>query len=706
MFQFTGYTKPNWFYKPLRWAQLTLTDDDPGTFDPDRWLAYFKDIKAQGAVLSTGGYIAYHPSKIPHQYVSPKVNENNDVFGYLVENCRKMGLAVLVRTDPHAVHNEQKEAHPEWIFTTADGNPRSHWSMPGVWVTCALGPCNYSFMTEVNKEIVATYGVDGVFANRWAGSGLCYCENCRKMFREKTGLELPKALVLSDPSYKAYIQFQQERLFEICTHWDEEIRKISPYARFIPNSGGGALSGLDMRWLGDYSDILFADKQARSKTMPLWANGKNGKEFRSVMGNKPIGGIFSMGMEETYRWKDSVQDSEEIRLWVADGVAQGLTVWFTKFHGKIYDRRWMDTVKDLYNRYAAWEPYLRNTGNLARVGLVYSQSTAKYYGAEKAREKVEEHILGTYQALIEARIPFEMVHESYLGDAAYLSAFKTLILPNVACLSRDQNEGLKAFVSSGGGLLAAYETSLYDEEGNRKANFGLSELFGVDCGGNPEGPMKNSYLRLNPGSSGLPHPVIAGFGDTERIINGAYRLPVKENIPFPDKPVTFIPPYPDLPMEEVFPREDLRDCAELYLREYGSGRVAYFPWDIDRLFWELLTEDHLRLFTNTLDWVSREERLITLTGPGIFDVAVWKQEKSLTVHLINMTNPMFMRGAVRELIPSYPQDLSLVLPEGVKPVSVQLLSTGQQAPYRLEGRKISLRVPSFLDHELVAINIA
>ncbi|MDR2094800.1 MAG: beta-galactosidase trimerization domain-containing protein [Treponema sp.] len=704
MFQFTGYTKPNWFLKPLRWAQLTLTDDDPGTFDPDRWLAYFKDIKAQGAVLSTGGYIAYHPSKIPLHYVSPKVNDDNDVFGYMVEGCRKMDMTVLVRTDPHAVHREQKEAHPEWIFTAADGKLRPHWSMPDVWVTCALGPYNYSFMTDVYKEIVEAYGVEGVFANRWAGSGLCYCENCRNMFREKTGLELPAAPVLSDPAYKAYIAFRQERLFEICRHWDGEIRKISPYARFIPNSGGGSLSGLDMRWLGDYSDILFADKQARSKTMPLWANGKNGKEFRAVMGNKPIGGIFSMGAEAAYRWKDSVQDNEEIRLWVADGVAQGLTVWFTKFHGKIYDRRWMDTVKDLYRRYAEWEPYLRNTGNLARVGLVYSQETGLYYGGEQGREKVEDHILGAYQSLIEARIPFEMVHASYLKDPGHLSAYKTLILPNIACLSDEQNEGLKAFVSSGGGLLATCETSLYDEKGNKRANFGLADIFGVDRAGEVQGPLKNSYLRLNAGSAGAVHPVIAGFGDTDRIINGVYRLPVRENTPFQDKPVTFIPPYPDLPMEEVYPREDLRDKAELYLRDYGSGRAAYFPWDIDRLFWELLTEDHLRLFINTLDWLSREDRLLTITGPGVFDVAVWKQERSLTVHLVNMTNPMFMRGAVRELIPSHPQELSLLLPEGVKPATVRFLSTGRQAEYRLEGQRLKLQVPSFPDHEVIAID--
>ena len=703
MFNYHGFTVKDWFNKAMRWAQLTLTDDDPLTFDPDFWLNYFKEIKADGAVISSGGYIAYYPSRLPMHYVSPGVSESNDVFGYIVEKCRRMDMSVIVRTDPHALHDDRKNKRPDFIAVTKEGEFRKHWSMDGAWVSCALGPMNFEFMNEVNKEIVSMYGVDAVFANRWAGSGLCYCDNCKKLFMEKYGLDLPKALVLSDPSYKAYLEFNQNRLFELCKFWDSEIRKISPYARFIHNSGGGAVSGLDMRWLGDYSDLLFADRQARPKNFPLWSNGQNGKEFRAVMHNKPVGGIFSMGFEGVQRWKDSVQGREELKLFVSEGVLQGLRLWFTKFHGKIYDKRWLNTVKELYNRYAAWEPYLRNTANLARVAIVYSQKTGKYYGGEKAREKTESPLNGLYQALTESRIPFEMVHESYLVDLEHLSRYKTLIFPNIACLSEAQCNGIKAFVRAGGGIVATFETSLYDEEGNRRDNFGLAELFGVDASGGIEGPMKNSYLRLE--AKTPLHPVLQGFHDTERIVNGTLRLPVKANMDFPDKPITLIPPYPDLPMEEVYPRKDHTGIAELYLSTHGQGRSAYFPWDIDKVLWELLIEDHLRLFINTVNWVHREEHIVSLKGPGLFDIAVWQQEKSIAIHLLNMTNPMYMNGQVREILPSFPQELCFVLPEGIKVRGVKLLSRGEAAEYSREGQNLKLTIPSFMDHEVVAIDI-
>jgi hypothetical protein len=159
-------------------------------------------------------------------------------------------------------------------------------------------------------------------------------------------------------------------------------------------------------------------------------------------------------------------------------------------------------------------------------------------------------------------------------------------------------------------------------------------------------------------------------------------------------------------MEEVFPRQDHTNTAELYLRSYGQGRVAYFPWDIDALFWDQFVLDHLRLFINTVDWVNAEDRLVTLEGKGLFDIAVWQQKESLSVQLLNMTNAMYMQGPVRELLPSFPQTLTLILPEGIRPAAVKLLSTGKPAQYKVEGRKLTVSVPSFLDHEVIAIDRA
>src|SRR6202035_3762478 len=320
---------------------------------------------------------------------------------------------VLFRS-AHACHQDVYEAHPDWIMVDANGNKVRHPSDKDFWLTCALGPYNFEFMTAIHEEIMTKYMVDGIFTNRWAGSGMCYCEHCQENFRAFSGMDLPRTHNPQDPARRQYIIWRQQRLFELWRLWNSRIQHINPNASYIANAGGGALSELDMKTVGELAPTLFADRQARSGLTAPWANGKNGKEYRSTLGRKPIGGIFSVGTEESYRWKDSVQSGAEIRLWAIDGIANDLRPWFTKFGGTLYDKRWLKPVEDLYVWHHKNERYLRNEEPLARVGMVYSQQTSHFYGGERARAKVEDHTLGYYQALIESRIPFEMVHDGLL----------------------------------------------------------------------------------------------------------------------------------------------------------------------------------------------------------------------------------------------------------------------------------------------------
>jgi len=695
--------EPGWFDRPMRWAQLTLVENDPGRYDRQFWLDYFARLHADGACLSAGGVVAYYPTKIPLHHRSAWMG-NADPFGDLFAGCRRLGMAVIARTDPHAVHQDVYDAHPDWIAVDAEGQKRRHWASPELWVTCALGPYNFEFMTAVHKEIASSYAVDGIFSNRWSGSGMCYCEHCRRNFRAATGFELPRTTDVRDAARRAHFEWQQDRLFELWRRWDREIRAMNPRARFIANSGGGALSPLDMRTIGELSDILFADRQARRGATPIWVNGKSAKEYRAALGSKPIGGIFSVGVEEPYRWKDSVQADAEVRMWVAEGTANGMRPWFTKFSATLYDTRWLATVEQIYAWHYRAERYLRNVRPLARVGLVYSQQTATFYGGERARERVEDHTLGVYQALVEARVPFEMVHDRLL-DRDHLQAFALLVLPNIACLSNAQCDELRAFVRAGGSLIATLETSLYDEHGARRSDFGLADLFGVRFDGRIEGPMQNSYLRLErDGATGAFHPLLAGLEEAPRIINGVRRVDVTPVVGAA-VPLTLIPSYPDLPMEMVYPRLEKTDRGQLFAREIGRGRIVYFPWDIDRTFWEVMAPDHGRLLANAVRWAANEEPPVTVTGPGVLDVTIWRQQESLTVHLVNLTNPMAMRGPIRELIPLPAQRVHIRLPEGGAAKRVHLL-VGDRAPAvdRAPGY-VDVTVPAILDHEVVAVDL-
>ena len=229
-----------WAQKTMRWAQLMLVEDDPAHFDPAFWFDYFKRTRSDGVCLSGGGCVAYYPTEIPFHHRSAWLGDR-DVLGELVTGCRKLGMAVLIRTDPHATYDDAKAAHPDWIAVEANGNPRRHWSSPEMWVTCALGPYNFEFMTAVHKEIMARYHADGIFMNRWEGSGDCYCVHCRENFKAASGFELPRTTDARDPVRRAFLEWRRQRLVDVLDVWNGEIRAINPESSVVPNNGSGSV---------------------------------------------------------------------------------------------------------------------------------------------------------------------------------------------------------------------------------------------------------------------------------------------------------------------------------------------------------------------------------------------------------------------------------------------------------------------------------
>jgi hypothetical protein len=687
-----------WFDRPMRWVQLTLVENDPGRFDPRFWLDYFRRLHADAATLSAGGIVAYYPTKIPLHHRSSWLGDS-DPFGTLVTGCRAMGMHVVARTDPHAVRENVKAAHPDWISVSSSGEPRRHWANRDLWVACALGPYNFDFMNDVHREIVAAYAVDAIFANRWAPQGGdCYCVHCRENFKTATGRALPIATDRTDPRRREFLEWRKARLTELWKRWDATIRHVRSESCFIPNGPP------DMKTAGELAPIQFADYQARRGVTPPWANGRRAKEFRAVMGRRPVGGIFSVGLEEPYRWKDSVQSEPEVRLWVAEGTANGMRPWVTKFSGVLYDRRWLPMVERIYDWHFAHERYLRNERPLARVALLHSEQTEAYHTGMAPADRAADHVLGMYHALVESRIPFELVHEAFLTPDR-LDAFKLLILADAAALSNDQCRAIREYVARGGSLLATFASSLFDETGRRREDFGLADVFGVSFAGGVDGPMQNSYLSLDADpATGRRHPILGGLEDTPRIVNGVFRLHVRPTQPFPS-PLTLIPSYPDLPMEDVYPRVARTDTRELYLRDLGRNRVVYVPWDIDRTFWDVMCVDHLRLLRNAITWAANEPPPVSVDGPGVIDVTVWRQRDSMTVHLVNLTNPMMMKGPLREAIPVGPLKVRLRLPAGTQARKVQLLTAGTTVRVSATAGAIDVAVPAVEVHEVIAVDI-
>jgi len=220
----------SWADRPMRWGQLTLVDNDPGTYDARWWIDYFKRTHCDAVCLSAGGSICYYPTAIPYHYKSAWMKEGMDPFGELVDGCRQSGHGDSRAGRPALDPQRCRRAHPEWVAVEAAGNPRRHWAAPERWVTCALGPYNFQFTTGVIREIVQRYKVNGVFANR-----------CRDMASAIAKAAAANSHCLSAPrnpkdteAKMAWARWRHDRLLQLWDVWTMRSALKTPMPASLP----------------------------------------------------------------------------------------------------------------------------------------------------------------------------------------------------------------------------------------------------------------------------------------------------------------------------------------------------------------------------------------------------------------------------------------------------------------------------------------
>ena len=277
-----------WADQAMRWMQVAFTEDNPRDCDPKVWFDFFRKTHSDVVCLSAGGSIAFYPSKVPLHHRA-KYLGNRDLFGKMVRGSRALGMSIIARVDPHALSEEAFAAHPEWAACTEDGKPRRHWAAKDMYVTCQNGGFMFDFMPRVLTEITQWYAPEAFFGNRWAGSGMCWCNVCRTKFRAATGLELPTSFDPQDLRRHAYIAWDAQMRWQQYTLWNDTVRASKPDCFFSPNGGMNDPAKVTI-------PMIAADRQGRSGLTPVWANGKYAKTARATMGHLPVVGLFNIGV--------------------------------------------------------------------------------------------------------------------------------------------------------------------------------------------------------------------------------------------------------------------------------------------------------------------------------------------------------------------------------------------------------------------------
>jgi hypothetical protein len=700
-----------WYRRTLRWGQTNITEADAATYDIPWWRKHWRRTRVQGVIINAGGIVAYYPGRDLLQYRPPTLG-HRDLLGELSRAAQDDGLVVLARMDSNRTHEPFYQAHPEWFARDAAAKPIKNTDM---FVTCVNSPYYEEYIPGVLREIVEHCHPEGFTDNSWSGLGrdtICYCENCRKKFLERTGQPLPQHKDWDDERYRAWILWNYQRRLEIWDLNNRVARAAGGPDCIWAGMNSGSISGQcqsfrDYKEICARAEIIMLDHQARSDAAGFQQNGETGKLVHGLLGwDKLIPESMAMYQAGRPTFRQASKPAAEAHLWMLDGIAGGLQPWWHHVGARQEDRRQFHTAGPVTRWHAANEQYLVNRTPVAPVGLVWSQPNTDFYGRDHAHELVELPWRGWTNALVRARIPYLPVHADHLErDGPNL---RVLILPNLAAMSEEQVVVVRRFAERGGSVIATGRTSLYDQWGQPRTDFALRELFGAYYSGQQtpsiasdrERAMEtlHSYLRLPSAPAG---PIFDGFEETDIIPFGG-RLGDVAAVEHAKALLTFVPGSPAYPPEKAWIREPHTDIPGLLLNQTANGsRIAFLPADLDRRFATDNLPDHGRLLANLVRWAVEGRLPFFVEGPGLLDCHLYRQPGRLILHVINLTNTGTWRAPVDELIPVGPIKIRLAGPATTRLKDARLLVAERKIAPSVHSGWASLTLASILDHEVI-----
>ena len=686
-----------WQKRVHRVAQSNMTEHDPAVMNVEEWADYWRDAEADVVFISVTGILAFYPSKVKFHRHGRFLN-NRDFFGECVAAAKKRNMRVVARMSPDLNWGDALEAHPEWAMRNQDGSVQFSPEEPRLFKTCMFSTYMDDYVPAIMREVNSLYDVDCFYTNGWPPLGSlpeCHCAICSK---------LPPA------GTPAFWRVFTSRVLELWQKYDAIAKEKKLESFFFANSGGNVRGGPNLAALGKVAAWFQGDNQGRtSEDSAVWGCTLQGRVCNAVMDGKFATNLTAAYSTGTVAWRNGSKNPAEIRMWLNETLASGMVPYLhfigsEKGFGE--DRRWQKIGADYFRWTARHDAHFTPRRSIANIGVVIGQSTQLLYlGPATARSHAHMHetTQGIYETLLRGRFAFDLVHEDRL-DAEGLSKYRALLLPNIAMLSDRQCQQIRDYAHSGGSIMASFETGLYDENLNRRAEFALGDVLGISKAGDAIGTNGNAYYaRIEKPEAVRRHPILEGFRDTNWLPGAQNRIPLK---PVQDPVLTVVPGFVRYPPELAYPPVSKTDEPAVVLREAGSSRTAYFPGDIERTYWLTGHDDLLLLLHNTIRWITRDECMVEVEGDGFVEMLGWETPAGYSLHLLNYTSPNAHHGWMQSVYPLGPQTVRMKLPVGVRVKSVELLQAGRSAAFSLEGQMLQFTIRRVEDYEVAAICIA
>ena len=701
----------NWYQGQLRMLQTVLRETDIVGYDAQAVARYMEDTHTNVLIVNAGGIVDFFGNEMEMGHPNPFMQKEQEILAQLCEQLHARDMRVMVRVDFRGVQKYRYDVHPDWFAQNADGTPIRN--AQGLYSPCYLSYYANEHAAAFITQLFNRFPLDGIWENAVAfDTGVCYCKRCKEDYKKHTGQDIP----LGDETSPAFMQYREWKKQKATGHILGLRKAVKAFGEDkayaaevfgMYHAGRSIRSGIDT-YAAQHFDFAvgvgFLSGAPTGQPYDTLSYAASAVRFlKAIAPDKPT--VLLTGNNGT-KWRLVKDPTVETRLWMWQAASVGGNFWNCLFNGMhpnaTEDRRNAYIEKDVFEYLKRNENVLNGQMPVGEAAILFSKPTRDAFGSDdEAMDGYGVGIKGLESVLIDKHIPYCFITEKGLSAEA-LKGVKVLCLPNCACLSDAGAQVIREYVREGGTLLASYETSLYDEMGNKRSDFALGDVLGVSSTNIVKDTSQDCYQLVRQGG----HALLKGMEaeKTRLLINGANTLLVNTD-GVGDSVCSYVPIIPNQYPEQAWIRLMDTDFPTVYAHDFGKGKAVYFASAMDALVYKNGHEDFFNLISNALEYLGGNFMLETCV-PDSVHINLMKNDAGYVLSCVNMNTGL--RRAVKQLAPAQPFKVTLTLetardadvmplyPYAIAPIATQK----QHGP---QGLALTLDIPSF--EEFLAVHI-
>lgn len=674
-----GAGKRWWIDEPIRMA-LFLYNQYQAPVDTDAFVQKLVDLHVNAVVLPTAGIAAFYPTEVPFHVRAPSLPEGRDLVGEIVSKAHAQGIYVVGRFE-WTVNQDKSliEAHPDWVQRDPQGNSPL-WN--DTHLMCVNGGYMQEHIFKVMDEALTRFPLDGMFFNYGGGQrnafGPCHCDNCRRLYSEAYGKDLPTA---PDADYVAFMNDCAGRL----------AARIKTFAK-------GKIPGLNYM-VGREADSTNSETHgapiAEAHAFWLYDASETVNRYRAAHPDRMSFNNDSAFMDGRWRYSHRSAPEGEIRAFqnMANGAGPYL---FVNGNHEQFDRNGEKGALPAFKFHSDNQDLYVRQENAARVllfdvpqrtltqalfrfdervagegqppgngGFGYRDSTELGSGGENTKTSMS----GFFRLLSESHIPFVLSR-----DLSWIDSDPGRY--DLVISSQGAPAELDAYLRQGGRVLAAGATRPELDLPPTVRLWSRKETLA-------------SYWRVR------DHDLLPSLRDADLMFFYSDYLELESA----GSALTMVPRTKVNPMEMVGEGLHDTDRPGLHLADYGQGRLAYIPWDLGDLYYRASVVHHASLFGDVVDHLLPRGRQIRTNAHPMVQITLQRQAHAgrTLVHFVNLS------GAAQVAYhPAIPMGRIEVEVEG-RFQSARMASTGRNLPLRRRDDHTTFSLPQLDTYDVVVL---